>query len=481
MGFFSRMADMLTSVVTRRGDATLFNWISEVSKLLDGDAMQQRTWYIDPLTGNDGNNGITSTTALKTDAERQRRMGFLPVWSNGTYHLFYLNDLPASDPFVLQGFRMANAFIFVHGNSVAGNGKTSLFTGTLDGLVVRNRTSTPQHSWELTCNALATTWLDAGLVSARLRLTSGSNAGATSWPMLDLGAKAAKCCNFITKLGDAPNTSLPIAEITPAIGDSFVVEELTQMANGVVNLTSFENGSFNTSGQIGVCFESLNLGTVNWQNRSKDRVAYYGCVTRCEGANKGNQTVTCDAVFFISCKCTGASQFLVPSRGIYAFYGGYANILMTFDSGAIAEFNRDFMVQGNRITAVGVGAQISANGLAVFGSSGPAIRFDGVFRMVVLGPLWGDGNVGVGLAVGSNEIHLASGFSLANLTMTGADGDFSLGGLTNVRAFDDTLPGWTSPRSTTWANLALAVAGGGFGGQVMHQPSGGRIVQNFTG
>lgn len=103
----------------------------------------------------------------------------------------------------------------------------------------------------------------------------------------------------------------------------------------------------------------------------------------------------------------------------------------------------------------------------------PGIELGQGGQLQAFGLLWGKGNGGVGLQIdpgGIFNINSSGGLNTPNLTGAVKDFGFLFDGtvLTVARAWNDATGAYTeaggpATRQTTWANYALAIAGGGFG------------------
>ena len=248
----------------------------------------QTTWFIDSTNGNDDNNGLTSATALKTDAERQRRIGTWPLWTASEYHLRYLNDVPSTDPVIITGTCAFNSGvnIYLHSSETSGSGKAVLTGGNLTANVVTAENRPAGTPLTIQANDLPVSWTASGFVNQRCRLTSGANIGGTFWPAFDAGAKTAQIsppAPFVSM------TNPPVFQantFTPANGDTFVVESLTAIAVLEINLTGVGVGSSNSVvlDSVTVSSATMNGGASLFANASdwastNQRQQFLGSIT----------------------------------------------------------------------------------------------------------------------------------------------------------------------------------------------------------
>jgi hypothetical protein len=211
--------------------------------------MLQQNWYNDNLNvlANDENDA-SAATPLLTDAERQRRMGTFPLWTKLEYHLYYLNDMPTSDPVIISGqcpVNIGGVDIFIHANATKGSGKAVLATLTADVVTAENRPAGTNLAVQ--ANAIPVSWTASGWINSRCRMTSGANIGGFFWPAFDSGAKTAQ----VSPPQAVANFTVPFVLPTtntfaPVNGETFVVESLTVIAVLMVNLVGFGTGTSNS-------------------------------------------------------------------------------------------------------------------------------------------------------------------------------------------------------------------------------------------
>jgi hypothetical protein len=433
-------------------------------------AMAQLNWYIDPVNGSDSNNGQTPATALKSDAERQRRMGPTPIWDGGqalggasltaaAYHIFYLNDLPLTDPVNIAGFRALNAAIFLHGSATPGQGKSILFSGTIDALDTLDRTAGVNRSWQITSNALPVSWTASGLIGKRVRLTSG-NVGAKSFPIKDLGAKKARMCQFLGVNTYTQPFTVSTTIAPPALTNTFVVEQLTKIPQFLWSIVDVDAGTFNTSFQPNV-IESLEIGTTGDMNLvGTDTVIFDGCIVAMFETTDGGPFVT-----FASVRQTVLS---IPGPWAqWSVFAGYCDAGTNWGLGPTQAtyifVDKDFMFQG--VQGV-IQAFAQLNDFASFDSPSAAVEVFGT-RVQFLKTFWGQGAATFGIRFfgGAHASYAGGGVAVFNVASAGSNMSFA--GRTSVEPFDPTVPAFLAARATTFANLTAAIGAGGFGGHIV--------------
>jgi hypothetical protein len=197
-------------------------WV-RTSLTLGGNSLPQTAWFIDPTLGNDANNGLTAVTALKTDAERQRRWGALAV-IGATTTVTYLGSPPTTDQVNYNAQVKDGAALIVKGQ------RTTTKSGALTAVTVLNRgTQTP---WSVTQQLLG-----VGDIGSIIRITGGARAGAYARIMKSLGGGAVRTTPFAT----FALSPIPLTVVTPQIGDPYEVVTLPTLEIGSANFTQLSN------------------------------------------------------------------------------------------------------------------------------------------------------------------------------------------------------------------------------------------------
>ncbi len=167
-------------------------------------AAAQTEWYIDSSAGSDTANGLTQGTALRTDRERAKRVGDIPMV--GAVVMYLVNGLASDEYITIPAIGPLGSF------TVRGMEQTPLATGTFtDATAASGNVSA-------TVEDAATNW--ASYLKRRIRLVSGPNYGATAWIKKSLGGGVAE----IGQAMIADPAGYSIVEF--AAGDQYVVEYL---------------------------------------------------------------------------------------------------------------------------------------------------------------------------------------------------------------------------------------------------------------
>lgn len=479
-------------------------------------AATQANWYINATSGNDNNNGLTSATALKTHAEMMRRIGTQQVnppidvtVGAGVVRIFILEDIPNTDP--IQGEWNLAQDVAVH---YIGGVKTVNATGSFTAVTAKNpATNTPL---QCTDSALSGGW--AAHVGQRVRITTaGDRLNSCMWVAKNLGAGAARMSDLSLVSLLNPVESYPgfpganflafgMTTKTPIVGDTYAIETLYQVTIGPLSIRAVGSGVNIQIGQI--VFSQIEFREPDGQAADQFNLrASAGQVLLSTILCKIKPAISPSAFNFyyssndywdLGSIMTGGTAFWVNKQGGLTNsgatisggqYGIMANcpLFLTFDT----------MVQGGGIKGTNLhitsacvfdAADVSENrgghavhiGLIILdmkpGTEGPP-GFGGFGAFFQTDPntrLWGSGNVGYGINIAAGStFSYKEGFPP---TITGTLGDFSLAG--SARAWDEVSASYTNAKATTWANLALAIASGGFGGSAHNIQNDAHLVMN---
>lgn len=461
--------------------------------------------FIDPAApgANDENDGLTAATALKTGYELHRRWGWnvskpivgcnLTTSPDGFLSIHVLSDLTSPDSLPIKITVAHDATIRITAPLLAAN---ILRTATLTNAVTAANRAAPLGGTRLTIqdNTLAS-WAAFEVPNRRVRMIDGPAIGATFQPQTDSLATPGQvqCCNAQTT--NEPGFALVPTTVTPAVGNTYVVEKLVVVNLGAIDISEELNptfGGFN----VFVNFVNINLpnlGNDNWTPRSDSGaggidVNFYQCtVDRTVDISRAN-------TIFIACLFSGggvggfAQIFGTGGAGFNGFLeGGGANGITGFFGIAVSStsidqlIDSDFVANGAfAVTIVGAGvkncaswnakpsAGINAAGHGFqVGAGGASPFFANRGTCVFKGTVWGNGNPGAGALVGA----ACAGVGPPQ-NITGTQGDLKLA---------QSLVGWWWNAATavynpvgagivlSWAALTAAKGAAGFGGSA-HEP-----------
>ena len=235
------------------------NWIVDAYAA----ALAVTDWYLDAVTGNDQNDGLTPATALQTGTELQRRLGPQARWTASvTVHI----GTGGVQSLCLRGeTAAAGVSVDIIGTPtlVADAGTVSAYTA-MDHATPRSPT--------LTCTGV-TDW--TSYVGMRVRLTSGANAGACTWILKanpdGLGLAVARTSAWYKKNDLVPTTSMSSTG-APTVGNTIVIETLPAINDLELELygvTSLAGG--NSWPQRQYAIDSLSITSLS-RKSSCDRI-----------------------------------------------------------------------------------------------------------------------------------------------------------------------------------------------------------------
>jgi hypothetical protein len=438
----------------------------------------QTEWHI-ASTGNDENSGLAGFPLLTTE-ERQRRWGGnFQLVANTAYHIRYLTD-SYSD--MIDFVAAANAVIYCHASVNDFEGVSPpLYTGTVAAIDVLNiATGQPPA---ITSNGLAVNW--AGLIDARLRVTSGANIKALSSPNLQdsVTPKKAQCDEFLlgaASLSVAPFVAPASTQAPPIVGDTFVIESLRLVTRLHIAGKS-PPGASNTSTKVildglqGALTGGFECG-----------IYCYGC-RMTTGFQAGGTLITFRSCLF----STGG----IADTALKSIIGGHivANgaLVLVNNTPTTASIG-NFTLQGSTSSIIfdGAGSGPSPDTwrpgqLGVYNHSGVAfgVYCPGVRLSASWNP-YGTGNTGALIALmQSNTLIMQSGTlspiagfvtTSPNILLVSISDPV---GLTSLPAFDRVTGLFTAARVLSGANIQATIAAGGFDYCVVDPRSGAGVIR----
>ena len=468
----------------------------------------QPTWFIDPVAGGDENDGSTPATALETLAELSRRWGIgypklvgelssivgpPAIGPHFQVVVNIMNDVPGTDPLDFRVYLPENTLLAFVGAT------TLIRSGVITAVTPLSRST--NQAWEITDPAAP--W--AAEIGNRVTITSGPNVNRTFWIAREIAPGVARI--------SAPNNTalhlLPdsLAAIGGSLGpvspgDTYIVERLTQIrwadldvrgpgyGASITTLVGFANLDISPSGTRFQITTSRNDGTVQASFKGC-RFADHSLVPFGAGRHFfTNCTVWNRLIPFVGAQAVFSSQ-------IFFFSGMSLNSAMYCGSSGYLSLDLDFLMQGSGFQAVpfpiNTGGLVSGGGHITIGTTGifdsavAGLQIGGEFVSGAPGgevwltsalggvhALYGLGNAGVGVAIGSGGQFGYTPLPPASLpltgvpTVTGTAGDFSLGGAATARAFDElglagppgvygpALP-TTLPAGASWATVLVPI------------------------
>lgn len=369
-----------------------------------GDWVAQSAWFLDPISGNDDNDGNTSPTAIASWAELGRRINgqvinqatkVTQVTSVGS-----TTDVPNID--IMVG---ATGTLFIQGTA------TTTSSGTLTAQTALSRaTNVPQ---DVTGSAGINAFL-----GQRILFTAS---GKSCWLVKDLGANKIRTTVPVTAF-TLPGVALP-AETTLVGNEGYSTQTFTSIPRGSIKIRCLS-----ASGNVFNIDQCALSDSVGLKIILQGTTGNFGSITNC------TMTGTCatftqpimlvsNCLVTASTTVTGRMWFLAGgTRGNGVVVGGTAAI-------AAALFDTDFLVQTGGIQANAL-SQITFGTCGIFDSgsdayTGQAGSLPTIQTTVNAGAnlLYGSGNTGVGIVMGSG----ASYFYVTKPIVTGGGGDTKIG------------------------------------------------------
>lgn len=405
----------------------------------------QSTWYIDPVAGDDRRSGLTADASIRTHEEMRARIGQKFINQATTVHL--LGNFDSSNP-VRVWFNLGPS-----GSLLYVGTRTVVYTGSITAVTARDRAN--NIPWAIEDTAIPVSWTASGLINTasgtglRLRVTSGTRAGAVTWPTLDLTAKTAR----ISAL--KADTAAPAPLPSPTIGDPFVIETLSSIADFSVDIRMSSIVLPGPTGQR-VKFTDLAISNSTSHHPSvralpytKDSplVTFFGCDVGYTQMGYGS------IAGYVACKFSGAVGGPPASSGNTFVGGKVADSIFAcaifrtviVGGGGKVTLDGDTLLQGCGIVVDGGMAVLGLVG--VFDVAGDALGLfsgEAVSRNVLQAShiLYGSGSTGYGVNVRSLT---SLGYDVTKPTVTGTTGDTKIGGVATA---------WAAVPATTADELA---------------------------
>lgn len=425
--------------------------------------------YIDGTNGNDENQGFyttqqTSPAALKTHAEMFRRLG--EIWTPTQNVTVKYNTTYPADPLHLvihfEGSYTVNfdAPAFVQNS-----------TGTFSAVTVRNNaTNTPYEVVDGTVDT-------SGDVTRRIRITGGVRSGTQAWVAKSTGAGRRRTSEWVVW----DPVSIFLNAITPQVGDPYVVESTASQL--LVSHIVVEHSNGYGANYVGpsLVFNDIDFvpptahGTTYFENNGC-YLSFQDCLFT-DGewqirtiARAGDFSSAFTTIANCCFGNVGINNTLISQGGVtenYILGGlGFGQIAPEGSGGATVGFN--YLAQGELSPSTFPNPAAIHGGQLVIDSMG-VMDWHGIIGGVMIEDalvslsggtlgdttayLWGSSTVG-----GTVGVSINAGASLrydpgAQITITGAAGDFLIAGSNVARAWNDTAGAYTANLPCTWANL----------------------------
>lgn len=432
--------------------------------------LQRNDWYIDSAGGNDENDGLTAATAIQTGLELYRRWGAKNLVSqlndsNYSINIHILNDIIKPDMLILDCVVSGDTEI-----RILGEGTTTASSGTLTGVTAENQTT--NQAWQITDSSVAT-WTPG----KRIRFTSGTANGAITWVAKNLGSNAARVSN--TALNTEISFGVVPVNKTPAIGNTYVIENLTKLNLGYMHIEQAGNtidfGANINFIDLELQAHGTNLHVIHApKDFNNTIITFYQC------SFVGN--IESYGICFANCLWTA---FPVLRKSTFVYGGLTLNTFVEWQAQEEGQIQNDMYVQGGQ--GIIVGGVCTMGNCAVFdtvagavnpghaiqvGSPGTLDTNIGPAMLKLSGRVWGSGALLTGIRVAAGSV-VEAGIAP---TITGTAGDFRLGGGGKERAFKETNGTITGVIAATWTKFNQTVAAGGFGGNAHDYTANAHLV-----
>jgi hypothetical protein len=341
----------------------------------------QTTWHISAAIGNDEAAG-TALAPLLTWDEYQRRVGEGPltVSHTVTYDSTLVGDIAVNTACIDDSVRI----------TLQGVRSAAIYSGSVTAKQAQNAGA--NTDLQITDAALPVSWTASGLVDKLYVLTSGPNAGAAGWVVLDVGGKTAR-------ISKAYNEGAG-TYVEPAVGETFDVVSLGLVEGA---LRGIEGGN------VRVTVRDLrfsNPGATVFETKGGDWAFYTsdleGGVVNMSGASEESSFAT--AVITYATRVQGTS-FILNERSTWNWNATYLASGLTMRASGAIIVNADSIVQ---YKSVGVNYGIRCNfhsrvnlrniaSVGVFdfnaGAGQRALLVSTGSHAALSGYLWGYGNV----------------------------------------------------------------------------------------
>lgn len=190
-------------------------------------------WYIDAVTGDNNNSGISPDAPLRTGSELLARLGPRAQWNHSV--VIHVGVGGCADVLTIQGATTAaNCSVDVVGSVV-----TSVAAGTV--ATYSGIDHVTPRAPQLTTTGIAD-WTP--YVKSRLRIVGGANDGAVTWVAKanphGLGVNFARTSAWYKRTNVTASANL-YAAVVPAVGDTVVIETLPVVASLAVDIGGVVN------------------------------------------------------------------------------------------------------------------------------------------------------------------------------------------------------------------------------------------------
>lgn len=505
----------------------------EVDAATDGSGVFTRTTYSDPSlrTGindifidpanpaaNDENDGLTALTPLQHGYELHRRWGWdasrpivgpnLVTSPDGFTHVHVQSDLLSPDSLPIKVTLAHDALLQIESPLLAAN---IIRTSVLTNAVTAMNRAAPLGGTRLRIqdNTLAN-WTPDMVANRRVRFLNGpagpgpgTLTGGTLQPQTNQAGGAVDCSACQTTAPAA--FSFTPTTVTPAVGNTYVVERLVVVNLGEIDIAQELNPTFGGFNGI-VFFLNINLPSIggqSWCPQSNGlglfagvELVFFQCtIDRTIDGSAGNVVLNAcygsQGVF-----STGGhqQQFIVGGGWNGGIVGSSVQVAVNGQGGSFesaldfdAVFNLSLIVAitgpvrnfASWNAAPSAGLNAGGHGVMI-GAGGPSTFFGFRGQAQCKGTIWG--NTATAGATGLLVCASCDGVG-APQNITGPAADFKLANKIVGWWFNDATAAYNpigGSVATTWAALAAAEGAAGFGGNAHELDSNSHFVAAET-
>jgi hypothetical protein len=400
----------VSSTAPTNGQILSYDGYSWKAKGPQTPVVTQEAWFIDPVSGNDSNSGLTSGTALKTLAEMYSRWGPAPklLASVSGFITVTLMSAPGiNDPIILSGDLGPDTNLMYKGAA------STVRSGTFSAVTALN--SATNQAWEVDDSARDwTTDLNKRIKNT----TAGANLGQVAWVAKSIGGTSARISQpaFIDAATIHGYTGPTVGVFSTS--DTYIVEDITEAyLASVIRVGRFEGNELVHPGRVffqDIYFKNSVGGTLIQQCAS---LVFLGC--RFDNSYLEHAL----APAFMNCNLgNGIGIFESEMSTITGMIAGDMNIA----SGSKV-YMQNWLVQGATIYLFG-GDVVLTGTLGIFDSAADAINVGyasyGKGSLDAGLALFGSGNAGHGVNIGP----LGSLAYATTPTITGTAGNVVIDG-----------------------------------------------------
>lgn len=290
----------------------------------------QSTWYIDPLSGSEENDGLTSSTPIKTFQELNRRLDGV---INTTINITILNDITETSPKL--NVRTAKPGIFVN---VFGT-RTTVRTSTLTSAGT-NATPASNLAPSITDTSVVSWTSEVGKF---VEITSGAQTGAICQILKDTGSGTARTTPWMIASGVSAAVTTP-----PDSGSAYRVYNITDSGNLSINMSELTGRTVrlndlivNMLGAPGLCRFCI----MKAMPACTGPFSFHGCnipfVSQAYSTSQNAQTTFSGCGFLNSLKIEVDSGVITASDCIFQKNGSInANVIVNGNGAAFNSFTR---------------------------------------------------------------------------------------------------------------------------------------------